>query len=998
MFLRFILHTLLLLCVLSVNAQEPVYTRYDISAGLPGNIVYCAVQDANGLMWFGTDKGLACFDGLRFHHYGVAEGLPDPEVLNLKMDAKGRMWISCFKRKPCYRYNGRFYTEFNDSLVNAINLQSAIIDFFEEEGKGIWMIGYTEKAVFWNDKEGTVTEKKWLPNIAAIQGLGRIDGELISVGQKSIARLHDDNRAEHIPFASKVMEKKLEDCLLEGRNIIVSIEDYTETFEYRDGALRALNKLNGWGGRLFLDRNKQLWVSSNRYGCVRIDDYKNPGGQNVIYLPDKKINQFYEDRNGGRWFCTSGDGLYYLPVNHAMQFNSANGTVSNNITSISYDEQGIWFGDDESNIYQVSNGRLQKWASISTPGLNRIRGIAGGWKTKLVASDRGGFIVSGSGAGYIHSSAAAKYVLPLDEQTFCLGAFSKVFIVSLKTGASSVIYESRTTASTLDRYGQLWLGAVDGMYSVIDSFSRNWAETFPELRSRIVAMANAGERGLWVVTSTDGLLLLTQDRQGITNITKINQLINTPVYNIQSLFVDSLQRVWMATNMGVYCLDKQLNVTSYNRNNGISANDVNAVIMVQDTLWAATVAGLTKLPVKEATDQPDFPSLISYCHYKYKNTDIRMNLLDSVSPSPKIILDPESSLIEIGFGGIDYNSAKNLHFKCLVVKGLLPLPWLTFDNIFQQIRQQFEQTSDTIFNETGNLNFGVQLPAGKYTTTVFAENAAGKVSLQPDVVTIIKLPYWYQTIWTYILIWGGILFMLWRFMRVYDENRRLQMRISALRLQAIKLQINPHFIGNSINAIQQFFFPPDFRKANAYIEIFTRLLRTSMAHAEETFYPIEQEINYLDDYLKMTQLRFGDQFSYTIEVDPGLPRNTPFPVMLLQPLVENATIHGLAIGRPSFLTIHFTQEKEQVICTIRDNGPGIRKTRALKAQKSGHISRGLGLIQAKIEALNELHHLQARLELTDITESSGGEFGTCAVFSYVPGSATALSTPTARIG
>ncbi|MCC7465711.1 MAG: histidine kinase [Saprospiraceae bacterium] len=247
-----------------------------------------------------------------------------------------------------------------------------------------------------------------------------------------------------------------------------------------------------------------------------------------------------------------------------------------------------------------------------------------------------------------------------------------------------------------------------------------------------------------------------------------------------------------------------------------------------------------------------------------------------------------------------------------------------------------------------------------------------------------------------LLIWAVLAFGIWRFTRVFGENRRLQMRISELRLQAIKLQVNPHFIGNSINAIQQFFFPPDFRKANAYIEIFTRLLRTSMAHAEETFYPIEQEINYLDDYLKMTQLRFGDKFSYSIEVDPALPRNTPFPVMLLQPLVENATIHGLAIGKPSHLTIRIALENNLVVCTILDNGPGILKSRELKSQKTGHISKGLELTYSKIEALNELHRLHARLELTDVSASSEQKYGTSAVFSYVPGNVTAPSKPTGR--
>ncbi|HAD11956.1 MAG TPA: hypothetical protein DCF33_05905 [Saprospirales bacterium] len=922
MYLRFAIYIVLLSGILRVSAQDPVYTHYDIASGLPGNVVYCAAQDETGLMWFGTDKGLSCFDGVRFHNYGVAEGLPDPEVLNLKLDSRGRLWISCFKRKPCYRYKGRLYTENNDSLLNSINLRSALIDIFEESGKGLWMIGYSDRVYYLDYQLGTAELQYWQPNVGAIQGLGRISGQLLGIEQGRITLMSEQKTISHIPFATKILRKKLEDCMITDRNIIVSIEDYTEIFEYSNGTLSALNKISSWGGRLFLDRSGSLWISSNRLGCVKFDQYKDKAGGQKIYLPDKKINQFFEDKDGGKWFLTSGEGIYYLPVHHATQFNSSSGTESNNITSLSHDERGIWFGDDESNIYKVSNGKLTHWTKISSPGLNRIRGIAGVGDKNIIGSDRAGFIASKTRADLILNSAATKYVLPLGGEQFCIGSSSKVLSISIRTGIFSILYGWRTTAATLDQSGRLWLGSIDGMYTTADSCSRNWAESFPELKSRIVAMANAGDLGIWVATSTDGLLLLSMNNAGIEKVTKINRFLSSPIDNIQSLFVDDAQRVWMATNNGVFCLDKQYNVLSYNRNNGISANDVNAVIMIKDTLWAATVAGLTKLPIKRNTNQPDFATLITICQYKYHNSDIHMNLLDSISAKPQLMLDPESSLIEIGFGGIDYSSAKNLRFKCLVKKCWLPLRWLTFDNLIVQFKQRFQEKPDTIESKTASLNFGVQLPAGQYDIIVFAENAAGRVSGQPATISIIKKPYWYQTIWVHLMIWAIVVFLIWRFSRLFGENRRLLMRVSELRLQAIKLQINPHFIGNSINAIQQFFFPPDFRKANAYIEIFTRLLRSTMEHAEDTFYPLEQEIIYLDDYLKMTNLRFGDQFTYNIEVDPSIPRTLPFPVMLLQPLVENATIHGLAHDKPSSLSIRFTREQERVVCTILDNGPG----------------------------------------------------------------------------
>ncbi|MBL7804071.1 MAG: hypothetical protein JNL02_10070, partial [Saprospiraceae bacterium] len=82
--------------------QTPAYLHFDIRDGLPSNLIYCAYQDKKGIMWFGTNNGLASYDGLRFHVYGTKDGLPDPEVLGLWEDSKERLWVANFRHKPCY--------------------------------------------------------------------------------------------------------------------------------------------------------------------------------------------------------------------------------------------------------------------------------------------------------------------------------------------------------------------------------------------------------------------------------------------------------------------------------------------------------------------------------------------------------------------------------------------------------------------------------------------------------------------------------------------------------------------------------------------------------------------------------------------------------------------------------------------------------------------------------------------------------------------------------
>ena len=129
----------LLLLTIPASAQLPVYLHYGIEEGLPSNLVYCAEQDKEGYIWFGTDKGLSRFDGERFKNYGVRDGLPDPEVLHLYADRKSRLWIGCFHQKPAYRTGGQFHTASTDTNLQQMSFRYQNYDFYEDSDSTLWI-------------------------------------------------------------------------------------------------------------------------------------------------------------------------------------------------------------------------------------------------------------------------------------------------------------------------------------------------------------------------------------------------------------------------------------------------------------------------------------------------------------------------------------------------------------------------------------------------------------------------------------------------------------------------------------------------------------------------------------------------------------------------------------------------------------------------------------------------------------------------------------------
>ena len=117
-----VLQLLLLLNVRDVFSQDYSFIQYDTRAGLAGSVVYDAIQDKEGFMWFATENGLSRFDGKNFKTFTTKDGLPDNEVLKLFVDSKGRLWIMPFRPSICYYYKGKIFNKTNDSTLAKINL------------------------------------------------------------------------------------------------------------------------------------------------------------------------------------------------------------------------------------------------------------------------------------------------------------------------------------------------------------------------------------------------------------------------------------------------------------------------------------------------------------------------------------------------------------------------------------------------------------------------------------------------------------------------------------------------------------------------------------------------------------------------------------------------------------------------------------------------------------------------------------------------------------
>ena len=223
---------------------------------------------------------------------------------------------------------------------------------------------------------------------------------------------------------------------------------------------------------------------------------------------------------------------------------------------------------------------------------------------------------------------------------------------------------------------------------------------------------------------------------------------------------------------------------------------------------------------------------------------------------------------------------------------------------------------------------------------------------------------------------GSILLLLLLFALITKALYAIKIKNKEIALQSLRREMNPHFIFNSLNSVNQFISQNKEREANKYLTSYSNLMRNMMENSNKDFVSLGSEIEQLQKYLDLEHLRFQDKFDFIISVDENLDIETTFfPNMLIQPHLENAIWHGLRyLDDKGTLLLKFNLEGRKVVVSIDDNGIGLTKSQELKTQNQKvHQSRGITNTIERIALLNELYKKEITFE---VVEKSFPETGT----------------------
>lgn len=333
------------------------------------------------------------------------------------------------------------------------------------------------------------------------------------------------------------------------------------------------------------------------------------------------------------------------------------------------------------------------------------------------------------------------------------------------------------------------------------------------------------------------------------------------------------------------------------------------------------------------------------------------------------------------WGGIDYNAGRNNEAKAHAEKALelakashftAQLPGIfqllqgvyTREGNHKKALEMYEERirlRDSLSNE----HIRVQAREKEFTYNLEKKAHAYAVLAQQNKIQDLQLR---QNQYLLLGLTGGIIIILILIYLFIRQNRfRVEHKRVEMEQKLLRAQMNPHFVFNSLNSIQQLIMKTDNSRAELYLSKFAKLLRDLLESNARDSLTLEEETDLLKAYLEMESLRFGYTFSYQLNVDERInPSSVHIPLLMIQPFVENAIWHGL-LPKPDNRNLHISFEydtPQTIKCTIDDDGIG----RAAAGTKESVIQKsplGLSLVQQRINLIRKTHKIQGSITIID---------------------------------
>lgn len=940
-----------------VNGQEYTYTNYNSKEGLAGSTVYYIQQDLDGFLWFGTETGLSRFDGTHFTNFTTADGLPDNEILKLNVDSKNRVWIIPFRNSVCYYWKGKIHNTANDPVLSKIKITADV------------------KAVL-EDKNGNIliVEPFTLHII-------KPDGKVITMGSmiNELFQIYDANLNENGNFRVAVGLEYSGAMFVDIDAEKGSIEKSSNKF-FPYGtmswyllrpdlvAVRSPDSLLFFSDKIL--PVKGFPVPENFINIARVNDSLfviNAASKCMLYslnqnriigdfLEGHRVTAVREDAEKNLWFATMGEGVFRLGSTafRDIKFNDNGSALS--VFSILKIDSTIYIGTDHSLVWQFNKDRgIINKHKISTY-YQHVRVLA---LTKdangrlIIGSDWGAHTLKGPMEGLVYP-LAIKTIISQDS-TLYFATVGGAFTLNVQNGQKVARYIWRKRITCMFPHdNNLYLGTLTGLMDVnAEGKGSSLGETESLLANRISAITKTSDGIYWIGTYGEGVVGL-KDNKVIMHLNQNNGLTSNICRNI---FVSD-NVLWVGTDKGlnkVTLNGDQYNIVKLTTADGLSSDIINSVYADGPTIYVGTPQGVTFFNENNITQTSDCDLRITGI-----NSSDRVWNFDTTG----FLLRHQDNNIRFEFVGISYRSVGHITYKYRLMG--LDSNWKT--------------TSETFLSYPS-------LPSGRYQLQLAAINKFGVQSetrqIDFTIEELLKEKNWFRIVLILLagtLIWIAVILYIRRVREKEVSKAETLRKMTELEQKALKAQMNPHFIFNSLNSIQQYVMEKDTIGANKFITAFSSLIRQTLDFSTRQEITLQEELQYLSTYLELEKTRMENKFIYSIQVcDKVSTGEFYIPPMVLQPYVENSIRHGISYrkDKEGRIMIRVRVENDKLICTVEDNGVGRLVAGQFKMRESmDRQSRGMSVTADRIEMMNKDNKQKIELLVQDLINQNNEPLGT----------------------
>lgn len=965
-----------------LKAQQYNFKNYSVENGLPFIQIFAMYQDSKGYLWSGGYGGLSKFNGKSFKSYSPKNGLANHYVNAVIEDQFNLITVGTIDGLSVIdKVKGKISNYYVKD-----GLPSDFVTCFTLDPRiGLWT-GTNKGLCIWDGKK--VIQVPFFKGIA-ISCLLYSKDEGVFVGTtQGLYKQHGDKfdlilDSINITCLTQCpVTSKLYVGTTNGLHLLDLKTHTTATFHVSNGLIEE-NVTT-----VACEKNGTIWIGA-KSGLISFDgkefSYYNIGYDNN----SNHIRSLLFDFEGNLWIGTHS-GLYKYRGKGFTLYDRQNGIGGAFIYQITKDKnQNLWFGTESNGAFKFNNGYFKNYSVKEGILDNKVSAILPLEDGSIwFGTDKGISILKND--RFEHLTTGSRFMQKPPINCFYKDSKQRIWIGG-KNGVTSMekiggkyiptYYKLPTKAVDKDGYevwgiiednaGNIWVGTyLVGLYKLDKS---NQFKSYPLPNDAITSALEfcKDNYGNLYVATLNGVLMFNPEKRSYRMITEKDGLSSELVYAIG--ITKNNQYLWAGTNQGINRIDIKklqygiIDLISYGKADGFSGVELNTHGIFEDTdssVWFGTVNGLIKYSPKEfiENDNPTRTNIGS----------IKISYIDTFLQNGSVL---PYSLNNISFDvdGICLTNPEKVKYT-YKLEGL-----------------DKEWSPHT---ESNNAKYD-NLPPGKYTFKVKSCNNEGIWNVDPTTFSFEVKPPFYKTWWFtvgLILLISGIIITVFRIrLRQIKQKQKIefeqQVEISKAELKALRAQMNPHFVFNSLNSIQHYIINSKGEEAVKYLNKFAKLIRLILNNSEKTNVTINEDLDAVKLYLELERMRFDNKFSYEISIDEAIdPDYEEIPPMLIQPYLENAILHGINPKEgEGHISISVQLINQFIKISITDDGIGRERSIALQGirTKSPHKSLGMKITKDRVQILNTMHQSHLSVNVIDLYNSQKQAIGT-QVDIYIP--------------